>query len=158
MSTFTDLPVNKIGNHTGETNVFLFFLVFLFWFLGFCFLSHRRIQLDSRTIKIHRKTFVIFNFFPFWRIFAPSIEGQCGELRFLHPTSLDQCENDVPYPYLDHGNQWFPHCASLPSCGNCERICIWWFSLPRPWIWFWGEFLGLIMICLHSTWYFFSCF
>ena len=113
MSAFTDLPNNKIGDSTGETNVFLVFLVFLLWLLGFCFLSHCKIQLDSLIVKLHWKTFSIFNFFHFCLISTPCFEGQCGDLGFPQPTYLDQCGNSAPYPYLACKNQVFLHCVSL---------------------------------------------
>ena len=113
MSAFTDLPDNKIGDSTGERNLFLVFLFFLLWFLGFCFLSHCKIQLDSLIVKLHWKTFSIFNFFHFCLISTPCFEGQFGNLWFLCPTCLDQCGISTPYLYMACGNQGFLHYASL---------------------------------------------
>jgi hypothetical protein len=86
-------------------------------------MSHWEIQLDSLTVKIHWKTFLMFFFFHFCLISAPCFEEQCGDLGFMQSTCLDQCVNSAPYPYLAYSDQGFTDYASLPACGNCEKNC-----------------------------------
>ena len=106
MSTSTDLPVNKIGDSTGESTTWLWFFIGHFliaYLLQSIYVSESvgdPIRLTG--FKSFLRTFVFFqNFLFYGMVLHCTLLVVCGNLPFMHPSGLLQCRISMTCMTID---------------------------------------------------------